>query len=92
MLQPQACNFIEKETLEQEFFYEFCEIYKNMLFIEDLWWLLQKYLFYGTFFNTFYSNVKINLFPVSSRIKKKKNFSSAVQFVVAFFSISSEAL
>ena len=28
----QACNFIKKETLAQVFFYEFCEIFKNIFF------------------------------------------------------------
>ena len=28
-LRPETCNFIEKETLAQEFFREFCEILKN---------------------------------------------------------------
>ena len=35
--QPQACNFIEKETLVQVFSYEFCEISKNTFFTEHLW-------------------------------------------------------
>ena len=36
----QACNFIKKETLVQEFSCEFCEIFKNTFLIEHLWWLL----------------------------------------------------
>ena len=36
----KACNFIKKETLEQMFSCEFCEISKNTFFIEHLWWLL----------------------------------------------------
>ena len=39
-LRPQACNFIKKETLTQVFSCEFCEISKNTLFTENLWWLL----------------------------------------------------
>ena len=35
----QACNFIKKETLAQVFPCEFCEISKNIFFIEHLWWL-----------------------------------------------------
>ena len=35
-----ACNFIKRETLEQVFFCEFDEIFKNTLFNEHLWWLL----------------------------------------------------
>ena len=35
-----ACNFIKKETLAQVFSCEFCEISKNTLFPEHLWWLL----------------------------------------------------
>ena len=34
------CNFIKKETLAQVLSCEFCEIFKNTLFIEQLWWLL----------------------------------------------------
>ena len=33
-------NFVTKETLAQVFSCEFCEIFKNTLFIENLWWLL----------------------------------------------------
>ena len=32
----EACNFIEKETLTQVFFCEFCEISKNTFFTEHL--------------------------------------------------------
>ena len=32
-------KFIKKETLAQVFSYEFCEISKNIFFIEHLWWL-----------------------------------------------------
>ena len=34
--QPEACNFIKKETLAQVFFCEFCEISKNTFFTEHL--------------------------------------------------------
>ena len=37
---PQGCNFIKKETLSQMFSCEFCEVFKNIFFIEHLWWLL----------------------------------------------------
>ena len=33
-------NFVTKETLAQVFSCEFCEIFKNTLFIENLLWLL----------------------------------------------------
>ena len=36
----QACNFIQKETLAQVFSCEFSEIFKNIFFIEHLWWLI----------------------------------------------------
>ena len=36
-LQPQTCNFIQKETLAQVFACEFCEISKNTFFTEHLW-------------------------------------------------------
>ena len=39
-IRPQDCNFIKKEALAQVFSCEFCEISKNTLFIEHLWWLL----------------------------------------------------
>ena len=35
-----AYDLIEKETLTQLFFCNFCEILKNTFFIEQLWWLL----------------------------------------------------
>ena len=34
--QPEACNFIKKETLAQVFSCEFCEISKNTFFTEHL--------------------------------------------------------
>ena len=34
---PDAYNFIEKETLAQVFFCEFCEIFKNKFFTEHVW-------------------------------------------------------
>ena len=36
---PQACNFIETETVAQVFSCEFCKISKNTFLTEDLWWL-----------------------------------------------------
>ena len=33
-------SFIKKETLAQAFSYDFCEIFKNIFFIEHLPWLL----------------------------------------------------
>ena len=35
-IRPQACNFIKKETLAQVFSCEFCEIFKNTFFTEQL--------------------------------------------------------
>ena len=35
-LRPQVCNLIKKETLTQVFSCEFCEIFKNTFFTEDL--------------------------------------------------------
>ena len=37
-LQPEACNFIKKETLPQVFPCECCEIFKNAVFIAHIWW------------------------------------------------------
>ena len=34
---PEACNFIEKETLAQVFSFEFCQISKNIFSKEHLW-------------------------------------------------------
>ena len=31
----EACYFIKKDTLAQEFSYEFCEIFKNIFFTEQ---------------------------------------------------------
>ena len=36
-LQAQVCNFIKKETLEQVFSCEFCEISKHTFFTEHFW-------------------------------------------------------
>ena len=36
-LQPEACNFIKKETLAQVFSCEFCEVSKNTFSTEHLW-------------------------------------------------------
>ena len=35
--EPQACNFIKKETLAQVFSCEFCETSKSTFFTEHLW-------------------------------------------------------
>ena len=40
--QAEAYNFNKKDTLEQVFSSEFCEISKNAFFIEHLRWLLLK--------------------------------------------------
>ena len=37
-LQPEACNFIKKETLPRVFPCECCEIFKNAIFIAHIWW------------------------------------------------------
>ena len=41
-LYTEACNFIKNETLAQVFCCEFCEIFKNTFFIDQLCWLLLK--------------------------------------------------
>ena len=33
---PEFCDFFKKETLAQVFSYEFCEIFKNIFFTEQL--------------------------------------------------------
>ena len=38
-----ACNFIKKEALAQVFSCEFCEIFKNTFFTEDVWTIASKY-------------------------------------------------
>ena len=40
---PETSNFIEKETLNQMFFFYIFEIFKINFFIEHLWLLLLKY-------------------------------------------------
>ena len=42
---PQACNFIKKETVTQVFSCEFCEIFKNTFFREQLRATASKRLF-----------------------------------------------
>ena len=39
-ISPQACNFIEKDSLAKVFSCEFCEISKNTFVTEQLQWLL----------------------------------------------------
>ena len=36
MPEPQACNFVKWKTLAQVLYCEFCEIFKNTFFTEDL--------------------------------------------------------
>ena len=38
-LRTEACNLIKKETPAKVFFFEFCEISKNIIFTEHLGWL-----------------------------------------------------
>ena len=40
---PQACNFIKKETLAQVFSCEFCQISWNTFFTEGLWAAASEY-------------------------------------------------
>ena len=35
-IHTEVCNFIKRETLAQLFSYEFCEIFKNKFFTEQL--------------------------------------------------------
>ena len=35
-IHTEVCNFIKRETLAQLFSYEFCEIFKNNFFTEQL--------------------------------------------------------
>ena len=35
--EPEACNFIKKETLAHVFPCQFCQISKNTFFTEHLW-------------------------------------------------------
>ena len=48
-LVPEACNFIEKETLAQVFSCEFCEISKNIFFTDHLWTTAYQILKYQSF-------------------------------------------
>ena len=48
--------------------------------------------FVGAFFDTFRSNVNINLVTGSVRIEQNKLVSSAVRFLVVFFSMASATL
>ena len=47
----QACNFMKKETLEQVFFCDFCEISKNTFFTEHLWTTASGYRIMVTVIN-----------------------------------------
>ena len=48
--EPEACNFIKKEALVQVFSCEFCEIFKNIFFMEHLPWLLLIFNLEGYYF------------------------------------------
>ena len=44
MSEPQACNFIKKETVEKLFSCEFCKNVKNTFVIEYLWAIAFVYM------------------------------------------------
>ena len=46
-LRPEAYNFIKIETLAQGFSCEFCEISKNISFIEHVWATASEYVGLG---------------------------------------------
>ena len=86
-LQPEACNFIKKETLAQVFSCEFCEIFKNTIFIEHLWWLLLNLAPHEK------SRAKYNLFRECGWYKAKptqllKKVKRKLKLYVPFFTIT----
>ena len=60
-----ASNFIKKETLAQGFFWEFCEVFKNIFSTEHLRWLLLN-LEYVLLCN--FNKIKLFLCRVMTRI------------------------
>ena len=43
-LQAETCNFIKKQALTQVFSSEFCEMFRNTFFVENLWWLILTHI------------------------------------------------
>ena len=66
-LQAQACNFIKKETVAEEFSCEFCEISRSTFFTENVWTTASK-KWMGTIF--WKSSIK----QVILKWKMKNNF------------------
>ena len=65
-MQPEACNFIKKETLAQVFFCEFCKILKNTFFYrtppENFFFIENGKIWYLP---------RFNLFMMSQRMDKE---------------------
>ena len=65
-MQPEACNFIKKETLAQVFFCEFCKILKNTFFyrtpLENFFFIENGKIWYLA---------RFNLFMMSQRMDKE---------------------
>ena len=56
----RGCIFIQKETQAQVFFCEFCEIFKNSFFIEDLFIVpFQNFYFKIIYIKLYFSTVKL---------------------------------
>ena len=43
-LQAETCNFIKKQALTQVFSSEFCGMFRNTFFVENLWWLILTHI------------------------------------------------
>ena len=82
-LQTEACNFVNKETLVQLFYCEFCEISKKTLFTEHVWATASVYSVITSRFprpttviaiklNTFYLRIK-RAWSIYLVIKEKTN-------------------
>ena len=75
----EGCNFINKETLAHVFSCKFCEIFKNILFIEHLW--ISAFDFICRVFFIF-SIIK-NFRNEKRRFVRKKSTSGKPAFFVA---------
>ena len=49
----QSCNFIKKRLQQMCFPKNICKIFKNVFFIEHLWWLLLEYCYWPTSIDPF---------------------------------------
>ena len=70
LVKLQVCNFIEKETLTQMFFCQYCGIFKNTYFQEPLRRAAPGFSDFGNYFDGFIFSYKIIFFHLRSCLIK----------------------